>query len=152
MISLMQNIQVLILNIQYACMYRKKPEAIYTVNLFTVWDWRNNTENIFHFIYPYIVWTLYNNHALLLKLTEEISRFKSQLGKMNLKVKVKLTYMGEKKKKEPFHWRMSPNHGEEKEAHASSHLGWPVPELHYVPLPGENPYFHQLPGPMTASV
>lgn len=41
---------------------------------------------------------------------------------MNLKVKVKLTYM-KKKKKEPFHWRMSPNHGEEKEAHALSHLG-----------------------------
>lgn len=67
---------------------------------------------------------LYNNHALLLKLTEEVSRFKSQLGKMNLKVKAKLTYIQKKKKKmEPFLWRMSPNHGEEEEAHASSHLG-----------------------------
>lgn len=42
---------------------------------------------------------LYNNHALLLKLTEEVSRFKSQLGKMNLKVKAKLTYIQKKKKK-----------------------------------------------------
>ena len=64
----------------HACTYRKKPEEIYIVNLFAVWDQRNNTEKGFHFIYPYIVWTLYNNHALLLKLTEEISRFKSQLG------------------------------------------------------------------------
>lgn len=80
-------------------MYKKKPEEIYIVNLFTVWDQRNNTEKAFHFIYPYIVWTLYNNHALLLKLTEEISRFKSQLGKMNLKVKAKLTFIQKKKKK-----------------------------------------------------
>ena len=86
----------------HACTYRKKPEEIYIVNLFAVWDQRNNTEKGFHFIYPYIVWTLYNNHALLLKLTEEISRFKSQLGKMNLKVKAKLTYIQKKKKNGGF--------------------------------------------------
>ena len=43
---------------------------------------------------------------------------------MNLKVKAKLTYIQKKKKKmEPFLWIMSPNHGKEEEAHASSHLG-----------------------------